>query len=40
MRDYTEKTILYYDKIASDYIVSDAAVVINDKIDKLIGLLP
>ena len=40
MKKYTKKTIKYYDNIASAYIKSDAAVVLKDKIDRFIGLLP
>lgn len=40
MKKYTKKTIKYYDDIASDYIKSSAAIVLKDKIDKFINLLP
>jgi len=40
MKRYTEKTIKYYNKIANDYFRSGAAVVLKDKIDQFISLLP
>jgi ubiquinone/menaquinone biosynthesis C-methylase UbiE len=40
MKKYTRKTIKYYNNIANDYFRSDAAVVVKDKIDKFINLLP
>lgn len=40
MKKYTQKTIKFYDDIAEKYIKSDAAVVLKDKIDKFINLLP
>jgi len=39
MKRYTKKTIDYYNKIANDYFVSSAAIVIKDKIDQFISLL-
>ena len=40
MKRYTQKTIKFYDDIAEKYIKSDATVVLKDKIDKFINLLP
>lgn len=40
MKEYTKKTIKFYDGIAEKYINSGAAVVLKDKIDKFIKLLP
>ena len=40
MKEYTKKTIKFYDGIAEKYIRSGAAVVLKDKIDKFIKLLP
>jgi len=40
MKKYTRKTIKYYNNIANDYFRSSAAVVLKDKIDKFINLLP
>ena len=40
MKKYTKKTIKYYNDIANDYFRSNAAVVMKDKIDKFISLLP
>jgi len=40
MKEYTKKTIKFYDGIAEKYIISGAAIVLKDKIDKFIKLLP
>lgn len=40
MKKYTEKTIKYYDNITNAYIKGGAAVVLKDKIDRFIELLP
>jgi ubiquinone/menaquinone biosynthesis C-methylase UbiE len=40
MKRYTQKTIKFYNDIADTYIKSDAAVVLKDKIDRFIKLLP
>jgi len=40
MKRYTQKTIKFYDNTANTYIKSDAAVVLKDKIDRFIELLP
>lgn len=40
MKKYTKKTIKFYDDIAEKYIKSDATVVLKDKIDGFIKLLP
>jgi len=40
MKIYTKRTIKFYDDIAEKYIKSGAAIVLKDKIDKFIKLLP
>jgi len=40
MKKYTEKTVNYYNRIANDYFRSSGAIVIKDKIDQFISLLP
>ncbi|MBU4274704.1 class I SAM-dependent methyltransferase [Patescibacteria group bacterium] len=40
MKRYTQKTIKFYDAIADTYIKNGAAVVLKDKIDRFIKLLP
>jgi len=40
MKRYTQKTIRFYDDIVDTYIKGDAAVVLKDKIDRFIELLP
>lgn len=39
MKRYTKKTINFYDEIAEDYVNSDAAVVLEDKLDKFLKSL-
>lgn len=36
MKEYSRRTVNYYDKIAEDYIKSDAAVVLKDKIGEFL----
>jgi ubiquinone/menaquinone biosynthesis C-methylase UbiE len=40
VKKYTLKTIKYYNLIAENYLHSEAAVVVKEKIDKFIRLLP
>lgn len=40
MKNYTERTIKYYDRIANAYIKSGGAVVLKNKINRFVELLP
>lgn len=40
MKRYIQRTIKFYDGVAEKYIKSDAAVVLKNKIDRFIDLLP